>query len=237
MTRSDRLSVTTNTAFFSHRSFTKMKSIMQTANVAANDLIFLEGDPMDKLFIVLKGKVVLSKLNEEGKVLVFHYFFTNDLFGEFNPLQKHESAFTARAVEDSVIGVFHQDDFETLIRENGEVGLNFTQWQSHMRRFTQYKLRDLTFHGKNGALAATLLRAANTFGVLNHGRLTITKKFTNSELAELVGTSRETVNRLLSSFKKKEMITYTDGNIEVLDVKGLKDLCRCEECPTAICRL
>ncbi|WP_246516357.1 Crp/Fnr family transcriptional regulator [Salicibibacter cibarius] len=191
---------------------------------------------MNKLYFVLRGRVLVSKVNEEGKLLVFHYHFKNDLFGEFNPHGEHESAFTARAAVDSVIGVIHQDEFEALLKTNGDAAMAFTQWQS-MKRITEYKFRDLMFHGKEGALAATLLRTANTYRKENDQRVIITRTFTDREFAEMLGTSRETVNRLLASFKRKKIITDTEGYIEILDETSLKALCQCEECPVSICRL
>lgn len=237
MNPTNQLSVTTNTAFFSHHCFTKMRNIMHIKKVPANDLIFLEGDQMDKLFFVLEGTVQLAKLNDAGKNLTFHYFFPDDLFGEFNPRQAHTSTFTARATEDTVIGIMNQHDFEALLMENGDIAIEFSQWQSHMRRFTQYKFRDLLFHGKDGALASTLLRMANTYGIKKKQIILITKKHTNNELADLVGTSRETVNRILAVFKENNLIADTKGCLEILDPTGLKAICHCEECPVSICRL
>lgn len=232
-----RLSVTANTAFFSHHSFTEMRNIMHVKKVPVNELIFMEGDQENKLFIVLEGTVQLAKLNDKGKNLAFHYFFPDDLFGEFNPRQEHVNTFTARAIEDTVIGVMYQHDFEALLMGNADLAIEFSQWQSQMHRFTQYKMRDLLFHGKDGALASTLLRAANTYGVKNKQSISLTKKITNNELADMVGTSRETVNRMLAAFKKSNMIAYTKGRLEILDTPGLKALCHCEECPVSICRL
>lgn len=237
MDLTNKLSVITNTAHFTHDCFTKMRSIMQIKKVPANDLVFFEGDPMDKLFFVLEGTVKLTKLSDAGKNLVFHYFFPDDLFGEFNPKQEEQSTFTARAIEDCVIGVMHQNDFEMLLMNNGDVAIEFLQWQSHMRRYTQLKLRDLLFHGKDGALASALLRTVNTYGQKNGDNVIITKKFTDSDFADMVGASRETVNRLFSVFKNNKIISYRNGQLEILDLSGLKELCHCEDCSASICRL
>lgn len=234
----NRLAVTANTAHFSHDSFTRIRRIMHIKKIQANGMVFFERDLIDKLFFVLEGTVKLTKLNEDGKNLVFHYFFPDDLFGEFNPRQEQRSTFTARVVEDSVIGVMQQDDFEALLTENKGFSMEFSQWQSQMRRFTQLKLRDLLFHGKDGALASSLLRAANSYGVQSENSIIITKKITNNDFAEMVGASRETINRLLTSFKKNNVISYQEnGYLEILDIAALKALCHCEECPVTICRL
>src|SRR5699024_3682676 len=115
--------------------------------------------------------------------------------------------------------------------------IEFMQWQNHMKRFIQLKLRDLLFHGKDGALASTILRTANTYGENREDSIFVTRKFTNNDFAEMIGSSRETINRLLLSFKENGIISYKNGWIEVLDMPRLKELCHCEECPVSICRL
>src|SRR5699024_2752215 len=215
-------------------------TIQQAMNVIsypADDLIFYEGSTMDKLYFVESGRVKLSKLNEEGKNLIFHYFFPMDLFGEFNGKDEQTTPFTARAVENSSIGSIDYTVFEKLLLENNGLMLEFMQWQNHMKRFIQLKLRDLLFHGKDGALASAILRAANTFGEKQDNHIFVTQKFTNNDFAEMVGSSRETINRLLLSFKKKGIISYQNGWIEILDMSSLRELCHCEECPVSICRL
>lgn len=237
MDLTNRLAVTANTAHFSHDCFTSMRRIMHIKKIPANGLVFFEGDHMDKLFFVLEGTVKLTKLNEDGKNLVFHYFFPDDLFGEFNPRQELRSMFTARVVEDSVIGVMQKDDLEALLVQNDDLAMAFSQWQSQIQRYTQLKLRDLLFHGKDGALASALLRTVNTYGLQDGNNLVITRKFINNDFAEMVGASRETINRLLTVFKKNDIISYQNGHMEILDLAALKSLCHCEECPVTICRL
>src|SRR5699024_2581630 len=150
MNLTDKLSVTTNTVHFSNDCFTKMRSMMHVKRVPKNNLIFFEGDLLDKLYFVLEGSVKLTKLNDAGKNLVFHYFFADDLFVEFNPKQKQQSNFTARVSEDAVMVVIHQCYIEILLMDNSELALEFLQLPNQRQRFTQMKLRALIFHGKNG---------------------------------------------------------------------------------------
>ena len=99
------------------------------------------------------------------------------------------------------------------------------------------KLRDLLLYGKNGALAAILIRISNTYGINKNDKIVISKRFTNIELAKLIGATRETVSRLLTGFKQDGLIHYNYGNIEILNVNGLKEINQCENCPLEICRL
>ncbi|ASK62646.1 Crp/Fnr family transcriptional regulator [Virgibacillus phasianinus] len=233
----NQLTVETNTVHLSDRSMQKLREIMNLETFSKDSRIFWEGDSNDKLFFLQEGTVQLTKLSEDGKDLTLHYFFPGDLFGEFDPMHKQTSALTAVAVEKCVIGVIKQAHLKVLLWQDGDLAIEFAQWQTHMQHYTQLKLRDLLFHGKNGALAAMLVRAANTYGIKSGKKIVISKKFTDSELANLIGSSRETVNRMLKSFKKSGMIKCEQGNIELLDLTGLKKICHCEDCPVGICRL
>ncbi|MFZ3577273.1 Crp/Fnr family transcriptional regulator [Virgibacillus sp. DJP39] len=232
-----KLAVETNTTHFSSTCFKKLQEIMYTEKYSSGSTIYWEGDPNENLYFLIEGNVKLTKLSEDGKDLTMYYFFPGDIFGEFDPHQKQISVFTAEAMDACVIGVIQQKDLEVLLWQNGDLAIEFTQWMSHMQHYTQLKVRDLLFHGKNGALASMLIRASNTYGVKTGSSIRITKKFTNNELANLIGATRETVNRMLSKFKRDQLIRYENGQIEILNLAELKNLCRCEECPLGICRL
>jgi CRP/FNR family transcriptional regulator, cyclic AMP receptor protein len=68
--------------------------------------------------------------------------------------------------------------------------------------------------------------------------ITLSQHFTTTDLAELIGTSRETVNRMLSQLKKDGVVTFeAGGNIKITDLAYLKNACSCEDCPLEICRI
>lgn len=232
-----KIKVETNTTHLSEKCRNKLRDIMYMEKFNADSRIFWEGDTNEKLFYLVEGAVKLTKLSEDGKDLTLNYFFPGDLFGEFDPMHKQTSALTAIATEKCVIGVIQQTDLEALLWQDGDIAIEFAQWQSHMQHYTQLKLRDLLFHGKNGALAAMLVRASNTFGIVTEDRIIISKKFTDSELANLIGSSRETVNRMLATFKREGLIKQDKGYIEILDLAKLRKICHCEDCPVGICRL
>ncbi|GAA0324840.1 fumarate/nitrate reduction transcriptional regulator Fnr [Bacillus carboniphilus] len=226
-----------NTFYFSESSFEKITDIMYMEEFEQGARIFWEGDPVQKLFYVKEGSVQLSKLNDEGKDLTLYHYFPGDLFGEFSPSDNQISTFTAQALEDCKIGVIQQADLEVLLWQNGDLAIEFAKWQSLIQRSTELKIRDLLFHGKNGALASTLIRAANTYGIQDGENIHISRKFTNNEISSLIGATRETVNRMLSKLKSDGLISYENGRITITDLEGLKLVCNCEECPLSICRL
>ncbi|MFP3490515.1 helix-turn-helix domain-containing protein, partial [Staphylococcus sp. SIMBA_130] len=82
----------------------------------------------------------------------------------------------------------------------------------------------------HGALASTLIRIANTYGIEEGDTIRMTTKFTNTEIADLIGATRETVNRMLNQLKKDHIIAYENGTIMIKDLEQLKAICHCEGC-------
>ncbi|MNE86560.1 Anaerobic regulatory protein [compost metagenome] len=92
-------------------------------------------------------------------------------------------------------------------------------------------------YGKPGALCSLLIRLSNTYGVPDGDEIRIEKKFNNSEMAELIGATRESVNRMLSDMRKDDLIYIEHGTIVIKDIEALRDVCKCESCPVQICRI
>lgn len=231
------LIVEKNTNLFSTENFTKLENIMNEKQFKADSRLFIEGDLCDSLYYIKEGVVKITKVSDDGMDLTLHYFYPGDLFGEFNPNNDKYSTFSAEAVNNCTIGTVSQADLEQLLTKDGGFALEFSKWLSHMQWYIQLKLRDLIFHGKNGALASIIIRASNTYGISDGEKIHIAKRFTNNEIANMISATRETVNRMLSKFKKEGLVDYSHGRITILDLEGLKQVCHCEECPLGICRL
>lgn len=200
--------------------------------------LFLEHDESHELFYVLDGGVKITKTTEDGKELVLYTLHKGDLFGELGLDGETKHRFQSKTTADSVIGVIPTSDMEQIIIHNGEAALELIKWMGRMNQFIHSKLRDLMLYGKNGALSSTLIRLSHSYGKIVPEGILINKKLKNNELAEMIGTSRETINRMLNGLKKIHVIDYCGtGEIIILDMEYLKLQCHCEGCPIDICRI
>lgn len=231
----NKVTVESNTSQF--KGFEQLSTIMSERVFTKRTSIYCEGDTLAHLYYVKEGIVKLSKVSDDGKDLILHYFYPGDLFGEYHTDGEHMATFTAEAVKNCKIGMIPMDELNELLANQGDLSLSFSQWLSQMQWYTQLKLRDILFHGKHGALASTLIRAANTYGIQQGDHIVISYKLTNYEIANLIGATRETVNRMLSQFQKDDFIEINNGRIIIKSIKELKKICHCEGCPIGICRL
>lgn len=223
---------------FSEQSLSLLKSKMSIDTYKKKTNIFWEGDPADKLYYVISGRLKLYKSAYDGKDLVLHYFTPGDLFGECGCFGYEEYMFTAYAVTDCTLGLLHNEDIEELLAGNAALATEFMKWTGLMNQYTQIKMKDLLFYGKNGALASTLIRMMHGYGIKREDGIHFMIDMTNSDLAQLIGSTRETVNRMLQTWKKDGAIDYYHGAIVVKDLTYIKNICHCEErCPMNVCRL
>jgi CRP-like cAMP-binding protein len=224
--------------FFSPENMEKLQSIMYSKSVKANSYLFWEGDATEYLYYVNKGRVKLTKSGETGTKITMYLHHAGDLFGQIDPFQESLQSFNAEVTEDAEFGIIQQKDLEPLLWQHGDLAIEFMKWMGMMHRMTQTKFRDLMMYGKPGALCSLLIRLSNSYGEARGEEIKICKKHTHTELAEMIGATRESVNRMLSDMRKQEVIEIEkNGTIWIKDLDYLRDMCKCENCPKEICRM
>lgn len=224
--------------FLSEENMELLKAIMYMKQAAKGTYLFWEGDSADKLYFIMEGRVRLTKTMENGKTLTLYLYQDGDLFGQLDPFQESFHDFSAEVVEDSQFGMIQRKDLEVLLWQHGDLAIQFMKWMGLTHRVTQSKFRDLMMFGKTGALCSLLIRLSNTYGVTQTGNdIRIELKINNTEMAEMIGTARESVNRILTELRKEGVIDYCEGHLVIKDLSYLRDVCRCEHCPTEVCRM
>lgn len=224
-------------AFFSAENLDRLKNIMYSKTVMAGSYLFWDGDQADYLYFVKKGQVKLTKSTDNGNKITLYLYNEGDMFGQIDPFQHSTQTFNAEVIEDAEFGIIQQKDLETLLWQHGDLAIEFMKWMGVMHRMTQTKFRDLLLYGKPGALCSLLIRLSNSYGVHQGNEIKIEKKMNNSELAEMIGATRESVNRMLSEMRKADVITIEHGAIIIKDLQYLRGICKCENCPAEICRV
>jgi CRP/FNR family transcriptional regulator, cyclic AMP receptor protein len=223
---------------FSESSLKKLREVcIHEGKYEKDSFVFYEGDNSDKIYYLIKGSVKLTKTTDDGLELELYHVQENEIFGELQSFGHYQNIFNAEAITDCVIGVIPQSDLVTLLWQQKDLLGEFLKWTGFMQRFIELKLKDLLFHGKNGALASTIIRIGNTYGEYCNGEIVIQKKFTNIELAKMINTTRETVNRMIADLKKNGIVDQINGHLVIKNLSNLKKICHCENCPLELCKV
>ncbi|SDD13792.1 CRP/FNR family transcriptional regulator, anaerobic regulatory protein [Paenibacillus sp. UNCCL117] len=225
-------------AVFSAESFEKLTGIMYKKKAETGSVLYWEGDKADKLYFLMKGRVKITKSSDDGRTFTLSLHQAGDLFGQLDPFQDSAHASSAEMTEDGEVGVIQRKDLEVLLWQHGDLAIEFMRWMGLTHRITQTKMRDLMMFGKPGALCSLLIRLSNSCGVdLSGGRIRLDIRMNNSEMADMIGATRESVNRMLNDMKKEGVIQMDGGIITILKLDYLRGVCQCESCPKEICRM
>ncbi|MFC7679301.1 Crp/Fnr family transcriptional regulator [Paenibacillus sp. GCM10028914] len=227
--------------YLSEEQFGSLEAIMQKRKITKGSYLFWESEAADKLYYIISGQVKLLKSTEEGKDLIISVMQKGDLIAQFNGLTNAQYGFSAETMNDVKVGVILRKDLEELLIHRGDIALQFMYWSGLNNQIIESKLRDLLLHGKPGALASTIIRMSNTYGIpAIDGSIHIQIKLTNAELGEMIGCTRESVNRMLGEWRNDETIDFEDGKMIIRNIQNLRDICKCPHaggCPVQVCRL
>ncbi len=199
--------------------------------------LFYEGDEARSIYLVRSGKIRLSKMTMDNKKFFLHLKQDNDIVGEFSLFNDMSVSMTAEVVEDSTLVKFNRDHLEALFLQNGEIAVSFIKLFARNTQSTQAKFSDLLLYGKVGALYSILIRFSNSYGEKYNNDILLSVKLTNQDIANYIGTSRETANRMLQDLKKDNVIAFLNGHILIKDIDYLKGHLRCGRCPVEICTI
>jgi CRP-like cAMP-binding protein len=227
-------------AFFTEEHRKLLEEIMYPKKAKAGSRLFWEGDEAGELYYVRSGRVKLTKTTEEGRTLNLSVLRQGDLVGELGMSGAGTYGCSAVVIKDAELGVIQEKDLEILLFRHGDFAVAFTKWMALQHRITQSKFRDLLLFGKTGALASTLIRLCNTCGVVTKDGIRLTMKLTNTELADFIGATRESVNRMLGDLKAGGIVDMDGGCLVIKSLNELKAMCRCPSfpaCPRDICRI
>ncbi|MGZ9816117.1 Crp/Fnr family transcriptional regulator [Peribacillus simplex] len=200
--------------------------------------LFQESTPASDLYYIIKGKVEVSKVVPDGRELTIRISSENDLVGEtvlFSQNPKY--MMNAKMMEDGTVAVISKEALEDKIASDSRLAVDMMKWLSAQNRKNQAKFRDMLLHGKKGAFYSTLIRLSNSYGTEVEDGKVINLPFTNQELANFCGTSREVVNRMLAQLRKNNVVSIKKGRITILDFDYLKQEIDCENCPIEICTI
>ncbi|GAA4386742.1 Crp/Fnr family transcriptional regulator [Tsukamurella soli] len=184
-------------------------------------VIFNEGEPGDRLYIILSGKVKLGRRSPDGRENLLSVMGPSDMFGEmsiFDPGPRTSSATTITEVRAMTMD---REALRAWIRDRPEIAEQLLRVLARRLRRTNNNLADLIFTDVPGRVAKQLLQLAQRFGTHENGALRVTHDLTQEEIAQLVGASRETVNKALADFAHRGWLRLEGKSVVITDSERL----------------
>ncbi len=199
----------------SPREMEDLNRITTMSTVPKGRVFYRPEEQSEVLFILKEGKVQLYRISPEGKKLVITTLGSHTLFGEMALLGAKMHNTFAEAAEDCLICVMSRNDLERLILSKPQVALRILEITGRRLRDAEERLENMAFKGIPARLASMLLRIAE-----EQGSNEITG-FTHQDLAESVGTYRETATQVLNDLKAEGYIDIGRKRITILNMEAL----------------
>lgn len=197
----------------SEREREELDRITTMSTVRKSKVFYRPEEMGEVLFILKKGIVQLYRISPEGKKLVITTLGKGSLFGEMALLGQQMHNTFAEAITDCTICVMSRTDLERLILDRPQVALRILEITGERLRDAESRLEDLAFKGIPARLSSLLLRLADEDDIV--------VGFTHQDLAEMVGTYRETATQVLNDLKSKGLIEIGRKRITIVDHDGL----------------
>ena len=191
----------------------------------AGALLFVEGQTPRGVFVLCSGKVKLYTTSKEGKVLILKQAEAGEVLGLSAAISGTNYEMTAETGVPCQLDFIGRQDFMALLQKESEVGAHAALSLSREFQGAYRDIHDLVLaRSSSGKLARLLLSSCAPRGVLESEELHLRSAMTHEEMAQRIGSSRETVTRLLSDLKKKRLIRLDGANLVIRNRTGLEAL-------------
>jgi CRP/FNR family transcriptional regulator, cyclic AMP receptor protein len=199
---------------------------MAEVTLSRGQHLFSEGNVGDALYVVLEGKMKLTRATADGRENLLSVIGPGEMFGELSLFDPRPRTSTATAVTDPVLASLKHEALMPWLRERPEVSLHILRALAQRLRRANDVTADLVFTDVPGRVARNLLDLADRFGSREADGLHVHHDLNQKELAQLVGSSRETVNKALADFAARGWLQISARSVLILDAERLRKRAR-----------
>ena len=199
-----------------------LRASMIEVRLAKGDVLFTEGEPGEKLFLIESGKIKLGHTAPDGRESLIAVLGAGEMLGELSLFDPGPRTATAVAVtQTKVLSMGHEALLPWLVGRP-DLAVSLLAALARRLRRTNEAMADLVFSDVPGRVAKALLDLGAKFGEDSPEGLLVHHELTQEELAQLVGASRETVNKALADFSQRGWIRIEQRSVTLLDVERLE---------------
>jgi len=198
-----------------------LRAALEPVRFPRAHVIFAEGELGDRLYIVLSGKVKIGRRSPDGRENLLAVFGPSDMFGELSIFDPGPRTSTATTVTEVQAVTMDRTALREWIAKRPEIAEQLLRVIARRLRRTNNMLADLIFTDVPGRVAKALLQLAHDFGTQEGGMLRVTHDLTQEEIAQLVGASRETVNKALADFAHRGWLRLEGKSVLILEPQRL----------------
>ena len=184
---------------------------------AKKEIIYFPEERSDNIYLLKEGKVIISRVSEDGKKTTLHLIGPGEIFGESAILGQDKRENIAEVVEDATICSINRTMFQEMLSMNPKINLTINKFIGLRIRKIQAHVEDLVFKDAKERVIAFLKRYTQSFGKKMVDGWMVRPFLTHQEIADLTATSRQTVNSILQELVESKDIKYSRRFFQVLN--------------------
>jgi CRP/FNR family transcriptional regulator, cyclic AMP receptor protein len=200
----------------------QLESLKITNAYPKGSTLFMQGQNANGVYILCQGRVKISTCSRDGKVIILHIAEPGEVLGLSSAVSNSAHIGTAEVLESCQVNFVKTEDFLTFLRQNTEACLSAVKQlgQNYQTAYLQICSLGLS-HSISDRLATLFLAWCKT-SCEDHNQVHLKVSYTHEEIAQMIGTSRETVTRLLKDFRERRLISLKGSNLIINDKRRLE---------------
>ena len=184
------------------------------------NLIFLEESEGENLFFVVEGSVKITRLSKDGREVILAMLNAGDFFGEMSLLDGESRSANVIALENTEVLSLNRDHFLVVLHEYPKIAIQLLKEMTSRLRKSDRQIVSLSLSDAEKRIALCIVRFADEQGTIKNGQVTIPKIPIQQDIANMAGTSRETVSRAMSLLVEEKYIERNGRELKILDYKS-----------------
>ena len=211
---------------FSELDAERLKQISQLGNrkfYKKDSTVLHENETGSALFVIISGKVKVSRESDDGKEVILTILNESDFFGEMAILDGLSRSAGVIAIEETELFIIQRTDFLNLLQEHPEISVALLQELTRRLRASDLRIKSLSLRDAEGKVASVILQLADDIGKIKQGKVEIERLPFQHDLANMAGVSRETISRTLHSFAKRGLIELEGTKLTIINYEKFKE--------------
>ena len=193
---------------------------MIARHYASGQFIFLEDSEGEQCFFVVQGSVKVTRLSKDGREVILAMLNEGDFFGEMALLDGESRSANVIALEKTEVLTLNRADFLVVLHDYPQIAIQLLKEMGHRLRKSDRQIASLSLSDAEKRIALCILRFADEQGIIRRGQVNIPKVPIQQDIANMAGTSRETVSRAINLLEKEQYIKRKGRELLILDYKA-----------------
>ncbi|MDP6396349.1 MAG: Crp/Fnr family transcriptional regulator [Candidatus Marinimicrobia bacterium] len=187
-----------------------------------NNMILMEDEFGDTFFIIASGSIKITRVSEDGREVILAMLGEGEFFGEMSLLDGETRSANAIAIEESNVLILKRHDFLLFLERFPRIAISLLTEMAGRIRKSDQQIESLSLSDAEHRIGITLIRMAEELGTIRQGKVEISNLPYQQDIANMAGTSRETVSRMMKILEDKGFIKRSGHSLSILDYSQFK---------------